>query len=75
MSGHRRATRKPVRREVRSARFQQMLASAPTIEAQASVAFDWWRSAARHLPERDQLFIEMATRLANEAHQLDRRPR
>lgn len=71
MSGHRRGTGKPKRAGVRSARFQKLLAAAPTIEAQLNVAFDWWRSAARSRPDRDALISDLASQLANDAHRLD----
>lgn len=51
------------------------LAEASTVEQQLSVAFDWFRTAARHVPEREQLMRDMASLLANDAHALDRRPR
>lgn len=71
MSGRRKAAGKSLRHVERASRFRKLLASAPTVEAQAALAWDWWRSAAKHCPDRDALFAGMTRQLANEANEMD----
>lgn len=71
MAGHRQAAGKPQRIKRRAEHHRGQLAAAPTIEAQLSAAFDWWRAAARRRPDAEQRIITLATRLANEAHAME----
>ena len=75
MTGRRRGTGKQLRRHRRAERFQGLLIEAGTVEQQLNVSFDWFRTAARHVPDREAVMRDMASQLANAAFGLERRPR
>ena len=73
MAGHRKGTGRPRRCDSRADEHMRRVREAPTGRAQVSAAFDWWRSAAVRHPDADTVLHELATRLATEARELERR--
>lgn len=75
MAGHRQDSGKLTRPARRSAHWAVLIAEAPTIEDELAVAFDWWRSAVRRMPDHDVLIIALSRQLVTEAQAMNGGPR